>query len=234
MRQIGLLTLLIVTFVCRGQEIVTIKTEGQSIEEFVPKNWQIIRTAQGDLNKDNVEDAALVIQEMNPNNINVSSEYRDTLDSNPRILIVLLNDTATDKFRLIGVSRTFILSHQSRTMEDPFKGITISKGILEIGFYFWYSAGSWFMTTLEYKFRFQKNELTLIGAEFDQTDRGTMERIQRSFNFLTKKMSETISNEAVEDQKALTKWKNLDFKEFKTLRTLTRPLQWTILPNVDI
>jgi hypothetical protein len=90
------------------------------------------------------------------------------------------------------------------------------------------------MTTLEYKFRLQKNEFTLIGAEFDQTDRGTMERTQRSFNFLTKKMSETTSNEAVENQKALTEWKNLDFKELKTLRTLTAPLQWTILPNVDI
>ncbi len=63
MRQVGLLTLLIVTFVCRGQDGVMIKTQAHSIEEFVPKNWRIIRTAQGDLNKDNIEDAALVIQE---------------------------------------------------------------------------------------------------------------------------------------------------------------------------
>jgi hypothetical protein len=235
MRQVGLLTLLIVTFVCRGQDGVMIKTQAHSIEEFVPKNWKIIRTAQGDLNKDNIEDAALVIQEMNAKNINIGSGYGvDSLDSNPRILIVLLKDTATGKFKLKGISKTFILSHQSRTMEDPFDGIKISKGILEIGFHFWYSAGSWYMTTLEYKFRFRKNEFILIGAEFDQTDRGTMERTQRSFNFLTKKMNETISNEAVADQETLTEWKKLDFKELKTLKTLTEPLQWTILPDVDI
>jgi hypothetical protein len=123
-------------------------------------------------------------------------------------------------------------------MDDPFNGITISKGILGIGFRFWYNAGSWYVTTVEYKFLLQKNEFTLIGAEFNEMHRGTMEVTQRSFNFLTKRMSETKTTysdkEVSEDtQKVTTEWKNLNFKELKTLKTLTVPLQWTVFPDVE-
>ena len=232
---LGFLILFLTRSLCYGQDDFPIETIRETIEEFVPKTWKIIRTANGDLNNDKVDDVALVIQEMDSKNLDIKSGYGiDTLDSNPRILIVLLKNASTGKFKLKGISKTFILSHLSRTMEDPFSGIQISKGILGIEFHFWYSAGSWFVTTVEYKFKFQKNDFVLIGAEFDQMDRGTMETTKRSFNFLSKKMSETKFNEAIEDQKPTTEWKNLNLKKLKTLKTLTGPLQWTILPNVEI
>lgn len=240
MKYFGLLIYLLTTFLCNGQTAPRIKTEGHSIEDFVPKDWRMIATTRGDLNKDGIDDAALVIQEMDAEKIVINDGMGvDTLDTNPRILIILFNDPVSNKFKLKETSNTFILSHDSPTMDDPFSGIVISKGIVQIEFRFWFSAGSWYQTLLEYKFRYQKNDLFLIGAEFDETHRGTMENVQRSFNFSTKKMSETRTTiekdkDGEEVEKSKTEWKNLEIKELKTLRTLTTPLQWTVAPGVDI
>jgi hypothetical protein len=240
MKYLGLWTFLLTTFLCNGQTQPTIKSEGKSIDDFVPNKWKIIKTATGDLNKDNVDDLALVIQETDFNKIVINDGMGiDTLDTNPRILIVLFKDTLANEFKLKAVSRTFILNHNSPTMDDPFDGIMISKGILGIGFHFWYSSGSWYQTSLEYKFRFQKNDIFLIGAEFHEIDRGTTEGLKRSFNFLTKKMSETkitFENDQNGEQveKSETEWRNLEIKELKTFKTLTRPLKWTVAPGVDI
>ncbi len=240
MKYFGLWTLLVIASFCNGQNSPAIKTEGQSTDDFVPKHWKILQAATGDLNKDKVDDVALVIQEMDPNKIEINDGLGiDTLDTNPRILIILFKDTISNKFKLSGISRTFILNHYSPTMDDPFDGITISKGVLGIGFHFWYSAGSWYQTSLEYKFRFQKNDIFLIGAEFHEIDRGTTEGLKRSFNFSTKKMSETkitFENDPNGEQveKSETEWKNLEIKELKTLKTLKRPLNWTVAPGVDI
>lgn len=232
--QLLTLLLLSVVMLSHGQDRPFIKTEARSIDEFVPPHWKIIRKAHGDLNQDRLEDMALVIQETNPKNIDIQRGVRnDTLDSNPRILMVALKDSATGKYKLNGISRTFILSHLSRTMDDPFDGVSISNGMLSVQFRFWYSAGSWYITTLEYKFKFLKNECTLVGAEFDQFHRGTMDDLKRSFNFLTKQMSETKSNDT-KSERPTTEWENLDFKELKTLSTLTSPLQWNVLPDVEI
>jgi len=79
----------------------------------------------------------------------------------------------------------------------------------------------------------------LIGAEFDQIHRASMEGLKRSFNFLTKKMSETRSTfeddqSGEQVEKVDTKWINLNFNELKTLKTLTAPLRWEVAPGVGI
>jgi len=138
---------------CSAQTTLYLKKEGESLEDFVPRNWRIIDIANGDLNADNIDDAALVIQEMDPKNILINDGMGiDTLDSNPRMLLILFKDTLSNTYRLKDISKTFILNHYSPTMDDPFDGIAISNNILRIGFHFWFSAGSWFQSSMEYKF----------------------------------------------------------------------------------
>jgi hypothetical protein len=241
MKDLCCLLIAFIPFVSDAQITPVMETEGQSISDFAPKNWKVIRTASGDLNRDSIADAAIVIQEMDPKKIIIDHDGlgTDTLDTNPRILIILFKDATSNTFKLQEISRTFILNHYSPTMDDPFDGIMISNGILEIGFHLWYSVGSWYQTFLEYKFRFQKNGFSLIGAEFQETDRGTMEGLSRSFNFSTRKMSETktkFENDEKGEQveKTATEWKRLDIKEPKTLKTFLRPMTWTIQMDVTI
>ena len=66
---------------------------GKQIKDFVPENWTIIKQASGDLNKDNAEDIALVIQSTDPKNIIANDGLgEDTIDTNPRSLIILFKD----------------------------------------------------------------------------------------------------------------------------------------------
>lgn len=240
MKYLVLWSLLLIAFLCRGQTSPKIKFEGQSIDEFVPNNWRIIRTATGDLNKDSHDDAAIVIQEMDSKKVIINEGLGiDTLDTNPRLLIIVLKDTSSNKFRLKEVSGNFIPNHYSPTMDDPFDGIMISKGVLIVSFRFWYNAGSWYQTYLEYKFRFKKNEFYLIGAEFDEIHRGSSEGLKRSFNFLTKKMSETTirfedNENGKQIEKIETEWRTLGIKELKTIKTLTGLFKWTVAQGVEI
>jgi hypothetical protein len=216
-----------------------IKTSGKTIEEFVPRNWKILQKATGDLNKDDLNDIVVVLQETDPSKIKLlkSEEVADdTVDSNRRILIVLFQDSITNSYVLKGQTNTFVLGRYSSTMSDPFQGIGISKGKLIIEFFLWYSAGSWYQTNLAYIFRFQKGQMTLIGAEYNEVHRGTSEGTNRSFNFSTKKMSETKSKlgdngEMIEEK---TKWNTLTIKELKTLGTVTQPLDWEPIKGIQI
>jgi hypothetical protein len=234
----GLLSLM--TLLSIGQNVPIVVKEGAAIEQFVPENWRIIQEAVGDLNKDIYEDAAFVIQEMDPKRIETrNGNVVDTLDTNPRILIIAFRDPVSKAFKLKEVSRTFILNHQSFNMDDPFDGIAILEGVLSVRFHLWYNMGSWFSTVLDYKFRYQQNDFYLIGAEFDETHRGTSEVVKRSFNFSTKKMRETRitlentpNGESIEKEKI--EWKGLDVKELKTFKTLATPLAWMVAPGVQI
>jgi len=113
-------------------------------------------------------------------------------------------------------------------MADPFQELIISKNILKINFFLWYSMGSWYQTDLTYVFRFQEDKLTLIGAEYNEVHRGNSNGVHRSFNFSTKKMSETQSelnsNGDLFDKN--TEWFDLPIQELKTIETLTKPLDW--------
>jgi hypothetical protein len=234
----GLLSLM--TLLSIGQNVPIVVKEGAAIEQFVPENWRIIQEAVGDLNKDIYEDAAFVIQEMDPKRIETrNGNVVDTLDTNPRILIIAFRDPVSKAFKLKEVSRTFILNHQSFNMDDPFDGIAILEGVLSVRFHLWYNMGSWFSTVLDYKFRYQQNDFYLIGAEFDETHRGTSEVVKRSFNFSTKKMRETRitlentpNGESIEKEKI--EGKGLDVKELKTFKTLATPLAWMVAPGVQI
>ena len=62
--------------------------QGNKMEDFVPKHWSAIMKVDGDLNKDGLTDTALIVEQENPNNISIT-EYNDTLNTNPRALLVL-------------------------------------------------------------------------------------------------------------------------------------------------
>ncbi len=58
--------------------------------KFVPQGWTVLETASGDLNRDGKIDAALIIQQNNPNNIKSHEGLgSDRLNLNPRKLLIL-------------------------------------------------------------------------------------------------------------------------------------------------
>mgnify|MGYP006911569072 CR=1 FL=1 len=187
------------------------------VKKFIPENWKLIQFEKGDLNKDGFEDLAIVIQDTDTANTIINQGFGyDTLDTNPRTLLVYFYNKETSKFEKKLESRNIIPNHSVPTMEDPFAGIIIKKSILEINYYFWYSAGSWYVTHRTYKFRFQNHDFYLIGIEDESTHRGTMASKSTSINFSTRKMqtiefsSPTYDDEGEEHYEKKETW--LDFK----------------------
>ena len=236
---ITILTLTLSTIVYgQSTHVPIIKNSGTLIEEFIPKNWKILQKVTGDLNKDNLDDVALVLQEKDKSKIEIikGEEGDYTIDLNRRIMIILVKDSTINGFNLVGRTNTFIINRSSENMADPLQEMIINNGTLKVSFFLWYSMGSWYQTELTYIFRLQNNQITLIGAEYKDIHRGTSDGIKRSFNFSTKKMSETKSHlnedgDIVSDE---TKWTTLPIKKTRTLETLTQPLDWRIIDDIQI
>jgi hypothetical protein len=204
---------------------------GQIIQDFVPPGWTIRDTASGDLDKNSSIDIVLVLQHKGSVRLVKSVEgYEDTVLTQPRILIILLRDTRENGLYLAEQNNDFILNHDNAAMDDPYQGMKISNGILQISFMLFYNMGSWHTTSSSYKFRYQNNELVLIGADYSSEHRATLDFEDYSYNFLTRKRSLTKGNSKKGTKKV--EWKPLDIGAIKTLSTFKTPYSWEVEKGV--
>ena len=205
-----------------------IKSNGQSIVEFIPEGWTVLDSAYGDLNKDGLNDAAIILQ-LN-DSILLVNNTEDTVLTQPRILLLIFKNASNNKFSLIEQSNSFILKHDNSIMDDPYQSIAIDKGILRIDFHLFYNMGSWYSTSSTYKFRYDRKKFILIGTDLSTIHRATLNYEDYSFNFLTKKRSCIKGNE--EKSIKMKSLKSFVLTSLKTFKTFQEPYSWEI--EVDI
>src|SRR5690606_4853520 len=135
MRYLLILILTIFIGVCYGQNFSypSLNTKGKSITDFVPNGWTIFDSAHGDLNKDGLEDLALILQYKD--SVTLVNNEEDTVLTQPRILVILFKSHIDTSFELKEYSNSFVLKHDNSAMDDPYQGTTIDKGILKIEFH---------------------------------------------------------------------------------------------------
>ena len=214
----------------QGFSYPKIQNEGVTVSDFTPKGWSVLKSANGDLNNDKLTDVAFVIQYKD--SVNLLEEHAENVESHhpircqPRILIIAFYDKLSKKFKKAEQSNTFILCHYNANMDEPFEDISIAKNVLSINFRIWYSMGSWTMSTHLYKFRYQKNEFALIGAEYQSTHRASGATENRSYNFLTKKLEMSVGN--IADDQGKIETSKLNMSTLKTLKTFVAPFTWNI------
>lgn len=202
----------------------SIKSTGQSIIDFVPAGWTILDNAYGDLNKDGSKDAAIVIQHRD--SVSLVNSLEDTVLTQPRILLILFKKPSENSLQLVEQSNSFILKYENSAMDDPYQELAINNGILEIKYHLFYNMGSWYVTNTVYKFRYQKKQFILIGADNFSFHRATHDFENYSYNFLTKKRALTKGNDNKGTKK--TTWKSLNISKFKTLKTFIEPFTWEV------
>ena len=113
-------------------------------------------TAMGDLNKDKIEDAILVLQHKEENADDLESKDVDSIPS--RLLVVLFGKG--NAYELAATSDSAVLcKHCGGMMGDPFQGVSIEKGIIVL---YHYSGSAW-RWGYTHRFRFQQNDFFLIG-----------------------------------------------------------------------
>lgn len=137
-------------------ENIKIKALGNSLNDFIPKNWKLINKVEGDLNKDNLKDIAAVIEYTGEHQQNDNEEWF----GQPRILfIVFKNNDGTYKLS-IQSSKVILRSDMGGVYGDPFVGIKYSRGSIIISSYGG-SAWRWGFTN---RYRFQDDGWYLIGT----------------------------------------------------------------------
>jgi len=191
--------------------------EAALIEDFIPKGWEVLYHVQGDLNRDKIDDHAVIIQNTDPENIRKNESLgTDRLNLNPRILLVFFKNK--NGYKLVAQNkRGFIPSENSEEnpcLEDPIsetKGISIEKGLVKLSFNYWLSCGSWSANMTTYTFRFQNGRFELIGFDDSEYHRASGETSSSSINFSTKKKSVTTGGNMSDDSTSRTKttWSTL-------------------------
>lgn len=216
---------ILVSLTSFGQNEFILKKNGTTLLDIIPNDWKILHSTTGDLNQDGISDLVFAIQDTDINNFEINDGFGvDTIDLNPRLLGIYFG-TKTGDFTQNFVSENFIILRDSPTMDEPFEGFSISeKGVLDINFRFWYSAGSWSMSNHKYKFRFQDNEFVLIGYDSNTAHRASGETTDYSINFLTRKMQITKGNFSNDDPESV-EWKKFSLEKLMTIKTIKKPFE---------
>ncbi|CAN0337505.1 unnamed protein product, partial [Phaeothamnion confervicola] len=131
-------------------------------ESFIPDNWTVIQETYGDMNKDSVDDVALII------------EYAgDALEGErPRSLLILFKEKKNEQYTKICMAEHVILDGLAGgTMGDPFESMTIKKNVLILTF----SGGSREQWTTTHRYRLKDNSyFSVIGATYKIEDMGVI------------------------------------------------------------
>ncbi|RYE24524.1 MAG: hypothetical protein EOP51_07070 [Sphingobacteriales bacterium] len=159
MKKLCLLVVVVLSAVAskaQKEVLLQVPVTGNRALDFVPKGYDTLGTAVGDLNKDGKSDMVIAV-------FNVKKEEKPGEDEVPRILIVAFNTGSG--YRTVFKGDNLLLCKQCGGMfGDPYAGVYIDKGVLSISHY----GGSSWRWSIDQKFRFQNNDFYLIGRT-DQT-----------------------------------------------------------------
>ena len=201
--------------------------KAKTVNDFIPKGWKKILTANGDLNKDKLEDTVIVIEKEDKKNIKKNDGFGpEELNLNPRILLVLFKQKDGTYVLASKNDKGFIKSEgndDNPALMDTLDDIIIKNNVLKIVFNYFMSAGSWWTSTNVYIFRFQNNVLELIGYESNAYMRNTGEEEGTSINFSTNKAKITTGGNIFEEKENNPKdeWRYLKFEKKYILDEMT-------------
>lgn len=202
---------------------------GKSLEDFVPKGWELYQKECGDLNGDRLTDCVIVVNGKYEKFIQKHDGLgTDPFDTNPVILAVLYKEK--NGYRLALQNNKIASVAEGPTASYPFAAMSIKNKILTINAEHWMSAGGWGAAYTAFKFKLIGGEFKLIGADKREFMRNSGEGEERSYDFLTRKIK-VVTGDIMEDRpkKMKTKWRTLPLKfRARTLQTIEKPGSWEI------
>jgi hypothetical protein len=171
---------------------------------FAPEGWTLAKQATGDLNKDGVDDIAMVLRAAGADGGGEGGGEAAS-GAGPAVLAVAFGEKAGG-YRLALENRTLIPATVMADAEDPLAGggVAIARGTLKVSLDFFASAGSWQAATTTYTFRFQDEKFALIGFDRNAVHRGSGETTGISINYLTRK-AEIVTGNIASDAQELTR-----------------------------
>ncbi len=176
---------------------------------FVPEGWKLYDKVDGDLNADGLDDTVLVIQRNDPAFVisNPGGLGMDSFDRNPRMVLVIFQSEA-GQYRLVARNALIIPDHSVPTISDPYEGMAVRDGKFHLHLTFFASAGAWTMFNRLFQFRWNGEEMALIGFDLNEVHRASGRMKQTSVNYLTGRRQDTVGS--IEDEgEPVWQWSDL-------------------------
>lgn len=206
--------------------------QGKSVATLVPKNWKVIDSISGDLNNDNIQDLALVLEFYRP--VKESRAYGDnetelvTEVQKPRILAIYFKRSAGGAFRLVTQNNNFMLrSEEGGAMGDPLRPMLIEENQLLLSF----EGGANWRWKLKYSFKYLNKDWQLVRANNLAYHSGSGEMNDKQYDFINKtrkvitgSMSDSIVKDNIFEQP-------LTIKTLRTFNSFKKPWTWEIAPD---
>lgn len=169
-----------------------LKKTGITPEEVVPEGWELKASAMNDINHDYIPDMVIVAVPDYPENI-VTRD--DGFKNNMNMPIVAVYFGNCGVYELWYQAAGIIEAQSEFGFLDDVSLSISAKGVINIGYKMFYSAGSWSVPTHKFAYRYQDESLYLIGYDCNSFNRATHNEEIVSYNFLTgKKQTRTLNN----------------------------------------
>lgn len=124
---------------------------------FIPKDYDTLQVAKGDLNRDGIADVVLAVYPIWEKNKDITKEI--DIDSLPQRLLIVLFNTKKGYIQAALSQKAILCIECGGIFGDPFAGIEITKNVLFIQHY----GGSAWRWSYTHKFRYQNKKFYLIG-----------------------------------------------------------------------
>jgi len=203
-------------------------SQSDKSENLIPKNWKVIDSAQGDLNKDKQPDLVLVLEYYTP--VNEDRAYGNyeieliTETQKPRILAIYFK--TGNKYRLAAQNNDFILrSQEGGKMGDPLKGIHIDDNKLTLSFE---GGGNEWRWKLNYQFEYKQKEWDLVNANNVYYHKDTGEMVDKQYDFVDRTIKTVVGSIFKRNISNATDEDILVFGRPRTLNDFKKPWTWEI------
>ncbi|MEK3882993.1 hypothetical protein [Paenibacillus sp. PL2-23] len=150
--------------------------QAKDVYALIPSGWEVLDKdgpviAQGDLNKDGIQDTAMIIE----------AQDKGGQEAPPRALLIAFGSSVGEFSLSILADQVILKSDEGGVWGDPLESLAIDRGSVVVSHY----GGSNWRWYSKYRFRYQDGDWYLIGATKGESFTGDGSQREEDENLLT-------------------------------------------------
>ena len=180
------------------------------------RSWSHMEV-KGDLDKDGVKDLVVMATPKGPEKINILDDTQGIEQNFNQPVLAIFFGEKDGGFRCFKKYDAVLpkIMDDNQMIESDLH--ISSKGVLQLVFQYYLTAGSWSADSCTYNFRYQDGDFFLIGEDWENYHRGSGEAEMVSFNYLTGKRQYVTYNKEDKNVSRKEKWSDLPKKPLRKL-----------------